>query len=213
MSADAETAIDVGEDAVYVVDDLLRDAHALRELALAADYPQNRSPTTYAGRFSARDYPIAGLDAYIGRLTGHDVVPAPSPGGHGRFRLCLDGEVGTGGVHIDNCHWTGVYYLTLDEHARGGTSFFRHRPSNTLRAPVYPEDWAAWNVESASQLWKDVIVPHTNDPTQWELTRHVEMKFNRLVLFRPWLWHMADDGFGDRVANGRLIYLLVYNQA
>jgi hypothetical protein len=114
-------------------------------------------------------------------------------------------------VHIDNCHWTGVYYLTLDEHALGGTSFFRHRPSNTLRAPVYPEDWAAWSAQSVDRLWKDVILPHTNDASQWILTRHVAMKFNRLVLFRPWLWHMADAGFGDSVANGRLIYLLSYN--
>jgi hypothetical protein len=56
-----------------------------------------------------------------------------------------------------------------------------------------------------------VILPDTNDPNKWELTRHVEMKFNRLVLFRPWLWHLADDGFGDSVANGRLIYLMSYN--
>ncbi len=45
------------------------------------------------------------------------------------------------------------------------------------------------------------------------LARHVPMKFNRLVLFEPWLWHAAGPGFGDSVSNGRLIYLMSYNRA
>jgi hypothetical protein len=42
--------------------------------------------------------------------------------------------------------------------------------------------------------------------------RQVPMKFNRLVLFQPWRWHAAGPGFGDTVANGRLIYLMSYMQ-
>ena len=56
-------------------------------------------------------------------------------------------------------------------------------------------------------------MPQTNDPTKWELVRRVPMKFNRLVLFRPWQWHNATPGFGDRPENGRLIYVLVYHDA
>ena len=57
-----------------------------------------------------------------------------------------------------------------------------------------------------------MILPHTNDPSKWELARHVPMKFNRLVLFEPWLWHAAGPGFGDSVSNGRLIYLMSYKR-
>jgi len=39
------------------------------------------------------------------------------------------------------------------------------------------------------------------------------MKFNRFVLFRPWLFHNAGPGFGERPENGRLIYLLFYHVA
>ena len=59
----------------------------------------------------------------------------------------------------------------------------------------------------------DVIHPHTNDASKWELVRRVQMKFNRLVLFRPWQWHNAAPGFGDRPENGRLIYVLSYKRA
>ena len=39
------------------------------------------------------------------------------------------------------------------------------------------------------------------------------MRFNRLVLFRPLLWHSAGDGFGDSLANGRLVQLFFLRRA
>ena len=34
--------------------------------------------------------------------------------------------------------------------------------------------------------------------------------FNRLVLLRPWLWHTAGPGFGDRPENARFVYLMFF---
>jgi len=198
------------QDEIYVIDDFLRNPDELRKTGLAAEYPILHEKQWYPGRDSRRQYPIPQLDEAIGHITGRPVSPLPNSA-HSKFRLCLANELGKGGVHIDNCHWTGVHFLTLDEHADGGTDFFRHRPTGTLRAPVYPEDWQSWPFDTVAKLWNDVIHPHTNDPSKWELVRRVPMKFNRLVLFRPWQWHNAGDGFGDRPENGRLIYLLSYN--
>lgn len=200
------------QDATYVIDDFLSDPESLRQLGLRAEYPRSAANATYAGRNSRLRFPVPGLDERVAEITGRDVVPAPHPASHGMFRVCLAHERGAAGVHIDNCHWTGVLYMTADEHAQGGTDFFRHRATGTLRAPVYPEDWAAWGGRTISQVWTEVIRPHTNDPTQWELVRHVPMKFNRLVLFQPWQWHNATPGFGTEIANARLIYLLTYHE-
>jgi hypothetical protein len=212
MAERGEEPAETEEDAVYVVDGFLRDPHALRRLGLEADYVTMPTTQTYAGRNSRDPYPVAGMDAAIARITGQSVVALDLPASHARFRLCLAGETGSGGVHVDNCHWTGVLYMTLDEHAQGGTDFFRHRQTDTLRAPVYPEDWAAWGGRDVDRMWKEVVVPQTNDPARWDLVRHVGMKFNRLVLFRPWLWHNATPGFGDEAQNGRLIYTVFYNE-
>ena len=200
------------EDEIYVIDSLLRNPHYMRQLGLEADYPEPPELQWYPGLNSRQSHPIPELDELMGDITGEAVKPFER-NVHGIFRLCLEGQVGKGGVHIDWSQWTGVYYLTLDEHAQGGTDFFRHRPSGTLRAPVYPEDWDAWEFDTADALWNDVIRPHTNDASKWERVRHVPMKFNRLVLFRPWLWHNAGAGFGDRAENGRLIYVLSYDSA
>src|SRR5690606_33553062 len=113
----------------------------------------------------------------------------------------------------DWSHWTGVYYLTPDEPAQGGTDFFRHRPNGTLRAPVYPEDWEHWDVKDPDDLWYQVIRPQTNDASKWDHVRRVQMRFSRCVLYRPWLWHNASPRFGDRPENGRLIYVLSYDRA
>jgi len=200
------------EDEIYVIDDLMRNPFALRRLGLEASYPEPPELQWYPGLNSDRAYPIPGLDELMSEITGERIKPFER-NIHCFFRLCLEGQTGKGGVHIDWSQWTGVFYLTLDEHAQGGTDFFRHRPSGTLRAPVYPEDWDAWDVKTPDDLWTKVIRPHTNDASKWDLVRHVPMKFNRLVLFRPWLWHNAGVGFGDRPANGRLIYLLSYDAA
>ena len=53
----------------------------------------------------------------------------------------------------------------------------------------------------------------TNDPSKWEKVMTLPMRFNRLVLFRPWLWHAAASGFGDRNENGRLIQGLFFGPA
>jgi hypothetical protein len=39
------------------------------------------------------------------------------------------------------------------------------------------------------------------------------LRFNRLVLLRPGLWHTAVPGFGARPENGRLVYLMFFESA
>ena len=51
------------------------------------------------------------------------------------------------------------------------------------------------------------------DESAWETTMTVPMRFNRLLLLRPWLWHTAGPGFGDSRENGRLVYLMFFAAA
>jgi hypothetical protein len=41
----------------------------------------------------------------------------------------------------------------------------------------------------------------------------VPMRFNRLVLLSPWLFHNSAAGFGDRPENGRLVHLMFFAAA
>jgi hypothetical protein len=196
-------------EAIIVIDDFLNKPLEWRERALkAARFPREDNQP-YPGRNSSERHVLPGLDQHVARLTGQTLVPAPDTS-HGMFRLCLAEETGSGGVHIDTCHWSSILYLSLPEDCQGGTDFFRHRRTKTIRAPVFPGEKEQLPV-SWEELRADMLPPNAKDMTRWERIRHVPMKFNRFVLFRPWLWHDAGPGFGTKIENGRLIYVAFYN--
>lgn len=196
------------DERVLIIDDVLEDPDQFRRAALEADYPVT-AQQMYPGRNSAKRFLLPGLDKHVSAMTGQTLTPKRDSL-HGTFRMCFQGETGKGGVHIDLCHWSGILYLSLPEHCRGGTDFFRHRESGQTRAPVYQEDWAHWGGMNSRELFDKVINGQRADPSKWELSQHIDMKYNRLILFRPWLWHNAGPGFGGRPENARIVYVLFY---
>ena len=64
---------------------------------------------------------------------------------------------------------------------------------------------------NASEMVESIIGQDGSDRSKWEHVMRVPMRYNRLLLLRPWLWHTAGPGFGDTLENGRLVYLLFYN--
>ena len=57
---------------------------------------------------------------------------------------------------------------------------------------------------------KDV---HTEgkDESRWIETDNVGFKYNRLVMFNPFLWHSNGDWFGDTYDNCRLVQLFFFH--
>ena len=60
---------------------------------------------------------------------------------------------------------------------------------------------------------EDVVNRDSLVVSRWERVMRVPMRFNRLVLFSPWLFHNAAPGFGTDTATGRLVYLMFFNRA
>lgn len=193
-----------------VIDDFLDAIDDVRARALRLEYPKLEEKTYFPGRNSANSVTFEGMDELIGRMVGERLVPSPG-NSHGKFRVSLDGDEGKGGVHIDKCQWSGILYLTKDEHCQGGTDFYRHKELNSDRAPLNQADLQKMGVESFESFWNDYLLKDGTDESKWELTTHIPMKYNRLVLFRPWLFHNAGDSFGDSIETGRLIYPLFYD--
>jgi len=193
---------------LIVVDDVLDNVDELRRAALGLDYPEPDAPTYFPGRNSSQALRVQLLEEAAMRLTGERLYPATDS--HAKCRITLADDVGEGDVHVDECHWSGIYYLSKPEDCQGGTDFFRHIPTDSEHAPYHPDHLKAWGYESYADFVEKVSRPHSKDPSQWERVMRVPMKYNRLILFRPWLWHTAGPAFGDRLDNGRLIYLLFF---
>lgn len=201
------------QKSLIVVDDFMDNAEQIRDAALRLDYPAAPAEAYYSGRNSAQRVNLQGLTEQVCRLTGERLEPVPGTG-HGKFRLTLSGDEGRGDVHIDSqCHWSGIFYLSRPGDCRGGTEFFRHRPTGMDRVPLNDGELRACGLNSFDDVVERIMKPDSRDRSKWDHTMTVPMKFNRLILFRPWFWHGAGPSFGDRPDNGRLVHLLFFRHA
>ncbi len=196
---------------LIVVDDFFDDALAVRESALKLSYPSVQG--VFPGRNSVERLDIPGLDRAVSQLVGEPVRAVNPLQSHCKCRITLADDAGTGHVHIDPAHWSGIAYLSLPEHCRGGTEFFRHKATGTERAPYDDAEAARHGYSSGREMVSQIIGRDGLDASAWEPTMTVPMRFNRLVLLRPWLWHTAGEKFGDRLENGRLVLLFFFQSA
>jgi hypothetical protein len=196
---------------LIVVDDFLENALPLREAALRLTYPGQQG--MYSGRNSQERINIEGLSEQVSRLVGEPLVPLGPPQSHGKTRISLAGDERRANVHVDPSHWSGILYLSRPEDCRGGTEFFRHVETNTDRAPYSDEEAKSFGYPSAKAMVDTILDRDGMDAGKWEPTMCVPMRFNRLVLLRPWLWHTAGENFGDSLENGRLVYLMFFASA
>lgn len=198
---------------LIIVDDFLgaRDAQQFRQTALSLNYPNLQG--AFPGRNSMERLEIEGLSEAASQIVGEPLKPVSPPQSHAKFRITLANDVGRAKVHVDSAHWSGILYLSRPEDCQGGTEFFRHRPTGTDRAPFNDEELAAMGFPTRQAMYRQLIEHDGTDDSKWEMTMRVPMRFNRLVMLRPWLWHTAGPAFGDRLENGRLVYLMFFAAA
>jgi hypothetical protein len=195
-----------------MIDDFLQDPLAARRQALSLNYDPAFKDGNYPGLVSDTPLPIVGLDAQVSALIGTPVVAAPGTL-HGHCRLTLRNDRGLSGVHVDPAFYSGILYLSADEHCRGGTDFYRHRPTRLDRVPTSADGIAGAGFGDVNDLIDAVVNKDTLKPSRWERSFTAPMRFNRLILFSPWMFHNSGPGFGDRPANGRLVYLMFFAAA
>jgi len=191
---------------LLIIDDFLADSHAARAAALALDYDRATRHGNYPGTLSGASLPVQGLDETVSRIIGVSVKPQPGTS-HGHCRLTLKGDRGVSGVHIDPCFYSGILYLSRDSDARGGTDFFRHKRTGLEQVPSDPLGLATAGYGDVNALIEDVVNRDTLHAARWERVMRVPMRFNRLILFSPWLFHNSADGFGTSAETGRLVHL------
>ena len=196
---------------LIVVDDFLENARDLRNAALRLTYPDLQG--AFPGRNSLERIDIDGLVPQVSRLVGEPLALMSPPQSHAKCRITLAADKGRARVHIDPSYWSGILYLSRPEDCRGGTEFFRHLPTGSDRAPIDSTELAARGYSSMDEMHREIIEKDSVDDSKWESTMQVPMRFNRLVLLRPWLWHTAGPAFGDSLENGRLVYLMFFASA
>lgn len=197
---------------LIVIDDFLADPHLARGQALTLGYDPANKLGNYPGLPSTRPLPIPGLEETVSRIVGTSVQPQAGTL-HGHCRLTLAGDQGRSGVHIDPAAYSGILYLSLPEDCRGGTDFFRHKRTGLERVPRQIEQILDAGYADINRLIEEVVNRDTLRPGAWERTFTVPMRFNRLILFSPWMFHNAARAFGNQPENGRLVQTLFFAEA
>lgn len=198
--------------AFLMVDDFLANPDAVRAAALGLGYDPATKKGNFPGLLSDRALAIPGVEDAVGRLIGRPVKPAAGTT-HNHCRLTLKGDRGRSGVHVDPCFYSGILYLSRPEDARGGTDFYRHRRTGLDRVPQTEAQLLAAGYADINQLIEEVVNGDTLKPAKWEPSFTAPMRYNRLILFSPWLFHNSAAGFGDRPENGRLVHLMFFAAA
>lgn len=206
---------------LMVIDDFYGEPEKAREFAINLDYPDPGPNVHYPGRNSKQSMAWPNMDQMFSQIVGEPIERRGALP-HGFCRISLEGSERTGcGVHIDHgCTWAGIVFLTLDEHCRDGLGFYRHRKFKTDRAPLSDKEAQdIFGVETQEDAIR-LVVPAEGTTKQvfdgvtgmdqWERTMFVPMKFNRLVLFRAWMFHSGGLDFGDSIENGRLVQLFFW---
>ena len=197
---------------LIITDDFLTDPHVARRAALALDYDPAFKQGNYPGHVSTQPLAITALDDAVSRAVGARLKAQPGTI-HGHCRLTLAQDKGISGVHIDPCFYSGILYLSLPEHCRGGTDFFRHRRTGLDCVPQTQDALRATGYADVNALVENVVNADTNIASRWEKSFSVPMRFNRLILFSPWMFHNSARGFGTNAENGRLVHLMFFAQA
>ena len=197
---------------IIIADDFYDNPDEIRNIALNLKYPEQHKGSTYPGRNSSTTHYTEEAHQKVEYLLGRKVNPAPKSA-CGDFRVSYENDSCKQFIHVDGgFEWGGVIFLNPPEQCitDAGTSFYRHRSLRTEQVPVNQEEGAIFGYTDYQEISKSMIYGDGLDETKWDCYLTVPMVYNRIVLFRPWLWHSHSKNFGNNIHNCRLVQLLFY---
>jgi tetratricopeptide (TPR) repeat protein len=212
-------AIDALE--LVVLDDVLPDALEYRERALALPYrAAAAAQVNFPGSQTAGGFASQDLCQRVADALGRDLKWGWPD--HGAFRVSPASATARSDVHADHDDdrpaYAGVLYLSLPQHCRGGTSFWRHRATGWTRVPD-PASGRASRWGSTTAFMRSLrdgqerpFATLAAARSDWELLLTVPMRFNRLIVYRSDHFHSIAELFGETPADSRLVQLLFFER-
>jgi len=101
-------------------------------------------------------------------------------------------------------HWVGVVCLseTAEPHF---LKFYRHKRTGWSSVPNNQEEFAKENINSYEEFQQFLARENIDYQDKWQETTRIELGFNKLILFRPGMFHSYNDVYGDSKETGRLL--------
>ncbi len=189
-----------------IVDDFYNDPDTLVKVALSTMKEEESPIGNYAGVMTTDTYLAEQHRDIFQKLTLEPSINS-STNANGRIRFTKANDSFKFHIHYDvdvQTKWAGVVYLSKDHPKTEGTCFWRHLRTGLEIAPNTVEGFAKYGWRNFHDL-KAFLETEGLDESLWEKTFSIPYKYNRLVLFRPWLLHSPGPAFGDTLENSRKV--------
>jgi hypothetical protein len=181
-SGDARPGRSPRDEDVIVIDNFWHAPDSLRARALRTDFHQQLSDSGFSFRADVAPPLLLSRSVdLVARVIGQAAVRTYCEG-----RIVAETAADEGitrqktWVHFDEWKRVGVLYLSLPEDAKGGTDFFQHK-----------ETGCASIRQVRSKAQRRVVFKDSTHDAAWDVVHHVEMRYNRMVLFCPQFFHQA----------------------
>lgn len=199
---------------VIIVDNFYEDAEIIRRMALNAEYNHFDDILNFPGSESKKSFYTADHVKRFEEILGVNIDYNPEKNIFGKFRYSKMLDDAKTSVHLDwDIDWTGIIYLSLDKHSRGGLGLYRHRETGLYRCPKDINEFKKLGYSDVYDFDKQFIIPITKDLDKWELVREIPIKYNRLVLFKgSEYFHGIRDQFGNTIDDSRLTQNFFFNE-
>ena len=189
-----------------VVDDFYNDPDELVRVAESTLRVEDSPTGGYAGVMTTQAFLGEAQRDIFQKLTLEPSINS-STNANGRIRFTKENDTFKFHIHYDvdmQTKWAGVVYLSKDHPKADGTNFWRHLRTGLEIAPNTVEGFAKYGWKSFQDL-KEFLETEGLDESLWEKTFSIPYKYNRLVLFRPWLLHSPGAAFGDTIETSRKV--------
>ena len=202
---------------IIIVDDFHENPEEVRNYAISATYTKEES-STYPGLNSTTGFQEDTLKSKIESILQRQIKPS-NPFGYFRYSWNTADQENPKlqKYHVDNgWEFGGVCYLNTDEqlknHKNAGTLFARHKTLKIDATPRTAEEAEIFGYTHYDELRQSIIYGDGLDENKWDSYARVLPKFNRLVLFRSWMYHSHHINFGTQdPAQSRLVQLFFFN--
>lgn len=194
----------------HIIDDFYSNPDEVVKFALES-IKERELKGNFAGVMTPTSFLAESLRGYFQKLLQEPSIDA-STNACGRIRFSKESDSCKLNIHFDtdvNTKWAGVVYLSKDHPNIDGTSFWKHLRTGLEEIPKTAEGFSryGWNtVEDVANF----LTTEGKDESLWEKTFSVPYKYNRLVLFRPWLFHSPGKSFGNSLESSRMVQTLFF---
>jgi hypothetical protein len=194
-----------------IVDDFYGNPDMINQIAKNMK-TEEISSGNYAGIMTTDDLFTDDIRYIFSQMSGVELVGGTEL--NGRFRFSTVNDTAKQQIHFDpglNQVWSAVVYLekeppdSTEEDLRNyGTHFWTHNRTGLSSIPMTQEGIEQHGWKGVSDL-KEFLETEGNDESLWTRTFTVPYRYNRLVMFRPWLFHSPGQHFGLDKSACRLI--------